>query len=130
MTLSAWVLSCLCAHVLAFVWVLLPSHADAHVQRRSATPASAAAPGPLSPFAMAPASILPPESPSAAAAAAQPSLSPFAMAQVQMQTPSSRLHITYHLQHAPFTVSLFGLSCSMKCDVGSAELHLPSQPIL
>ena len=52
------------------------------VQQRSATPASVAAPGPLSPFAMAPASILPPESPSAAPGNAQPSLSPFALAQV------------------------------------------------
>ncbi|CAL5223562.1 g6096 [Coccomyxa viridis] len=51
------------------------------VQQRSATPAAAAAPGPLSPFAMAPASILPPESPSAAPGTAQPSLSPFALAQ-------------------------------------------------
>ncbi|CAK0760250.1 hypothetical protein CVIRNUC_002756 [Coccomyxa viridis] len=58
-----------------------PSKPGPRPQRRSATPASAAAPGPLSPFAMAPASILPPESPSTAAAAAQPSLSPFAMAQ-------------------------------------------------
>jgi hypothetical protein len=59
------------------------------VQQRSATPASAAAPGPLSPFAMAPASILPQDPPSQpATGSAAPSLSPFALAQVRSASQS------------------------------------------
>ena len=63
-------------------WYLRGLSLMRQVQQRSATPAAAAAPGPLSPFAMAPASILPPESPSATLGTTQPSLSPFALAQV------------------------------------------------